>query len=79
MPVDGERSLVEGDIVGIDCGVLYKGYYGDSARSFAVGKVSDQAARLLGAAQLEAEVGAAYRVDDGAEEVQDRRARPHAP
>ena len=29
--------LAEGDIVGVDCGVLYKGYYGDAARTFAVG------------------------------------------
>ena len=33
--------LEEGDIVGIDCGVLYKGYYGDAARTFAVGEVGD--------------------------------------
>jgi len=45
--IPNQRTLVEGDIVGIDCGVLYKGYYGDAARTFAVGKVSEQAARLL--------------------------------
>ena len=45
--IPNERTLVEGDIVGIDCGVLYKGYYGDAARTFAVGKVSEQAAKLL--------------------------------
>ena len=39
--------LRDGDIVGVDCGVVYKGYYGDAARSFAVGKVSDHAQRLL--------------------------------
>ncbi len=37
--IPGETALREGDIVGIDCGVLYKGYYGDAARTFAVGKV----------------------------------------
>ena len=45
--IPNERTLAEGDIVGIDCGVLYKGYYGDAARTFAVGKVSEQAAKLL--------------------------------
>ena len=45
--IPNQRTLIEGDIVGIDCGVLYKGYYGDAARTFACGKVSPQAARLL--------------------------------
>ena len=45
--IPNQRTLVEGDIVGIDCGVLYKGYYGDAARTFAVGTVSEQAAKLL--------------------------------
>ena len=39
--------LKEGDIVGIDCGVLYKGYYGDAARTFAVGTIAPEAQRLL--------------------------------
>jgi len=39
--------LKEGDIVGIDCGVLYKGYYGDAARTFAVGRIDPEAQRLL--------------------------------
>jgi methionyl aminopeptidase len=45
--IPNDEPLREGDIVGVDCGVLYKGYYGDAARTFAVGKVSDEAARLL--------------------------------
>jgi methionyl aminopeptidase len=39
--------LKDGDIVGIDCGVLYKGYYGDAARTFAVGQIDPEAQRLL--------------------------------
>jgi len=39
--------LKDGDIVGIDCGVLYKGYYGDAARTFAVGRIDPEAQRLL--------------------------------
>jgi len=42
-----KRILVEGDIVSIDFGVYYKGYYGDSAATFAVGMVSKGAARLM--------------------------------
>jgi methionyl aminopeptidase len=49
--IPNDRTLAEGDIVGIDCGVLYKGYYGDAARTFACGKVSPQAARLLAVTQ----------------------------
>jgi methionyl aminopeptidase len=45
--IPGEQALAEGDIVGVDCGVLYKGYYGDAARTFAVGQVSDEAGRLM--------------------------------
>ncbi len=41
------QALVTGDIVGIDCGVQYKGYFGDAARTFAVGPVSPEAERLL--------------------------------
>lgn len=39
--------LQEGDILSIDFGVLYKGYYGDSAITVAVGKVDDETQRLL--------------------------------
>jgi len=42
-----KRVLSEGDIVSIDFGVLYKGYYGDSAATFAVGAVSKEATRLM--------------------------------
>jgi methionyl aminopeptidase len=45
--IPSDIPLREGDIVGIDCGVLYKGYYGDAARTFAVGEVSEEARRLL--------------------------------
>ncbi len=41
------RPLANGDILGIDCGVLYKGYYGDAARTYAIGVVSDEASRLM--------------------------------
>jgi methionyl aminopeptidase len=41
------RKLAEGDILSIDMGVQHKGFFGDSARTFAVGKVSEEAARLM--------------------------------
>jgi methionyl aminopeptidase len=45
--IPGDVPLREGDIVGIDCGVLYKGYFGDAARTFAVGEVGEAARKLL--------------------------------
>ena len=42
-----DRILREGDIVKIDVGAFYKGFHGDSARTIAVGNVSDEAKRLI--------------------------------
>jgi methionyl aminopeptidase len=45
--IPSNRALREGDIVGLDYGVIYEGFYGDSAVTVGVGKVSDQARRLM--------------------------------
>ena len=45
--IPDDRPLVEGDILGVDCGVVYKGYYGDAARTFAVGRIAPEAERLI--------------------------------
>ncbi len=42
-----ERPLLPGDILSMDFGVIYRGYYGDSAITVPVGTVSDQAERLM--------------------------------
>ena len=42
-----KRILQEGDIVKVDVGAFYKGFHGDSARTFPVGKVSAEAAKLI--------------------------------
>ena len=42
-----KKILCEGDIVKIDVGARFRGYNGDSARTFPVGKVSDEALRLI--------------------------------
>ena len=42
-----QRILQEGDIVKIDVGAFYKGFHGDSARTFPVGNVSKEAKRLI--------------------------------
>ncbi|MBN2563112.1 MAG: type I methionyl aminopeptidase [Phycisphaerae bacterium] len=45
--IPGERVLVEGDVVSIDCGVRMKGYCGDSATTIPVGRISKETRRLL--------------------------------
>lgn len=42
-----EVILHEGDIVSFDVGTVYQGFYGDAARTFAVGNISPEAARLM--------------------------------
>jgi methionyl aminopeptidase len=39
--------LKEGDIVKVDVGAYYKGFHGDAARTFAVGKISAEATKLM--------------------------------
>jgi methionyl aminopeptidase len=46
-----QRRLHEGDIIGIDCGAIVDGYYGDHAITFAVGKITEVEQRLLDTAQ----------------------------
>lgn len=41
------KVIEEGDIVKVDVGAFYKGFHGDSANTFAVGKVSDEAMKLI--------------------------------
>lgn len=41
------RKLLEGDIISIDIGAQYQGYHGDSAWTYPVGNISEQAKRLL--------------------------------
>ncbi len=45
--IPNKNELKEGDIVSVDCGVLLNGYFGDSAYTFAVGKVSEEVEKLL--------------------------------
>ena len=42
-----DRILLEGDIVSLDAGVIYKGYHSDAARTWAVGEVSKEAKKLM--------------------------------
>lgn len=73
--IPGPRVLADGDIVGVDVGVERNGWYGDAARTFAVGPVSDAAGRLLevtreALARGIAQARAGQRVGDIAHAVQ---------
>jgi len=45
--IPSSRSLREGDILSLDFGVLYEGYYGDAAATSPVGKITPQAKKLI--------------------------------
>ena len=45
--IPSARKLVEGEIVSIDVGAAYGGFNGDAARTFAVGKISEEKQRLI--------------------------------
>jgi methionyl aminopeptidase len=44
---DDKRKLVRGDIVGLDLGLKYRGFYTDVARTIAVGKIGVKAQKLI--------------------------------
>lgn len=42
-----DRILQEGDIISLDCGLIYKGYHSDAARTYGVGRISPEAQKLI--------------------------------
>ncbi len=42
-----ERILKDGDIVSLDCGVIYQGYHSDAARTIPVGEITKEAKKLI--------------------------------
>jgi len=45
--IPGRRALQDGDIIGIDCGAVVEGYYGDAARTLPVGRIDAETVKLL--------------------------------
>ena len=45
--IPDDRKLKEGDILSVDVGAYYNGFHGDAARTFPVGKVSEEALQLI--------------------------------
>lgn len=60
--IPDQRRLVEGDIISIDVGAIYRGYQGDAARTFAVGRASKEAQALLAATEGALRAGIAKAV-----------------
>lgn len=74
--IPGKRVIHEGDIVSIDVGATYKGYVGDCAGTYACGKVSEEARKLIEVTRQSffeglkfAKVG--YRISDIGAAIQD--------
>jgi methionyl aminopeptidase len=57
--IPGRRALKEGDIVGIDCGAVVEGYFGDAARTLPVGQIDAERAKLLEVTRRALDVGIA--------------------
>jgi methionyl aminopeptidase len=73
--IPGPRRLKAGDLVSLDFGVKYDGYYGDAAITVGVGEVSDKARALMAATEKSlyagiAEVKAGKRLSDISHAVQ---------
>jgi methionyl aminopeptidase len=45
--IPSNRKLMDGDIISLDLGAIWDGFYGDAARTFAVGMISKDAAKLV--------------------------------
>ena len=45
--IPGERELKEGDIIGLDLGITYQGYFSDAASTIAIGRVSHSIQKLI--------------------------------
>ncbi len=58
-----DYELKEGDIVSVDCGTIYKGFYGDSAYTFPVGEVDKETACLLKTTKEALALGAQHAID----------------
>ena len=60
--IPGTRTLVSGDVIGIDVGVEIDGYFGDAASTFPVGEVDPATLRMLAVAREALEHGIAQAV-----------------
>lgn len=74
--IPSERALREGDIIGLDFGVRFEGFYGDAALTVPVGEVSPLARRLIACAEASFFKGLAmmkpgHRISDVSHAIQE--------
>jgi len=62
--IPGDCELRDGDIVGLDFGVHYKGYFGDAAITVPIGVITDELGRLLRIAEECLYLGIAQMIPD---------------
>jgi methionyl aminopeptidase len=55
--IPSQKRLKEGDIVGLDLGAIWEGFYGDAARTYPVGDISEEASKLLDVTEKSLMVG----------------------
>ncbi|MEI8217075.1 MAG: type I methionyl aminopeptidase [Eubacteriales bacterium] len=75
--IPSEKTLKDGDIVSVDVGNIYKGYFSDAARTYPVGSVSDEAMKLIVATEQSFFEGlkfckVGYRLSDISNAIQTR-------
>ena len=56
-PAISDEALKDGDIIGIDCGIDLNGYFSDMAKTFVIGKVSDDVQKLVDVTKKSLEKG----------------------
>ncbi|MBR3303032.1 MAG: type I methionyl aminopeptidase [Bacteroidales bacterium] len=61
--IPGSYTLKDGDIVSVDCGTVYKGFYGDSAYTFGVGELDEPTRKLLQTTEESLRLGASLAVE----------------
>lgn len=54
--IPSDRPLIEGDIVSVDLGLIKDGFYADTAKTFAVGKIDAQSRRLIDVTEKSLEI-----------------------
>lgn len=79
--IPSSRVLKAGDIIGVDCGAIFEGYYGDAAKTLPVGKIDEESAKLIQVTKEALEKGvqevqAGNRIGDIAAVIQ-RHAESH--
>src|SRR3989338_1499662 len=57
--IPSDRKLKEGDLLSLDMGLIYKGYVSDSARTWAIGRISPEADELVEASKRALYIGMA--------------------